>query len=414
MNLFLWLTSSAAMAALLGLLALRALRELLGVPLRLPAPPDQEEPAAPSRRSPAAWPWPAVFAASLAVLWLGALAVHCIQTGGLAGFFPHYWDRFTTPGDASYYLFIAENGYVSQGEMVNAIVFYPLYPLAIRCVGTLLGGRYALAGVLISQVCYGFSAVVLAKLAKKECAHPGAALAAYWLYPFGFFCQGVFTEGLFLLLTVSGLYLIREKRWLAAGAVGLLAALTRVQGMLLLLPGAYRAWQACRAEKRCRWRYLALAGPLLGFGIYLAVNKAACGDFFAFRYYESIEPWWQTAQWLGRTVAQQYDMILAYPQLAAWIYWPQLALYFIGAALLFLGFYRRLDTAYLLYGTAYLGMCYTASWLISGGRYMLGCLPLYLVLGRIKRPAVRYLLLAAEALAFWQMYVWFMQGQAIM
>ena len=45
------------------------------------------------------------------------------------------------------------------------------------------------------------------------------------------------TESLFLLTTVSALYHIRRHRWLAAGAWGFLAALTRMQGVLVILAG---------------------------------------------------------------------------------------------------------------------------------------------------------------------------------
>ena len=91
-----------------------------------------------------------------------------------------------------------------------------------------------------------------------------------------------------------------------------------------------------------------------------------------------------------------------------------MALYFIAAALLITGWRRELDNAYVLYGTAYLGMCYTAGWLISGGRYMLGCLPMYLSVGRLKSHALRALILAAELVFFFLYNYWFMQGQAIM
>ena len=413
MRVFLWLSSSAAMAALLAFLALRAMGELLDVKLRPALEAQAPTPDGPGRRTLAGWKWPAVFLAGLAVLWLGAFLAYQRVMGTTAGFLPYYWKRFTQTGDSAYYLFLAENGYVSAGERVNAIVFYPLYPLLVRIFGGVIGGRYMLAGVVISQVCYGFSSVILAKLAVRECAHPWAALAAYWLYPFGFFCQGVFTEGLFLLLSLSGLFLLLRRRWLAAGLAGFLCALTRVQGVLLLLPGIYCAWRVCRRDG-WRWRYLAAGAPLLGFGIYLCINEAVCGSFFAFQYYESIEPWYQSVQWLGDTIVQQLDMAMQYPDLAKWIYWPQMALYYIGAALLLYGFWRKVDNAWLLYGGAYLGMCYTAGWLISGGRYMLGCLPMYLCVGRIKSPATRYGLLAAELCIFGLMYVYFMQGQAIM
>lgn len=411
MQTLLWIVSTALMLTLLGLIALRALAELLGVKARLPVPGKNRSAA---RLSPAYWPRPLLFLTPLVILWLGAFFGYAVLAGRPDGFLRYFWERFTTAGDGYYYKFIAENGYVSSGENVNAIVFYPLYPLLMRCLGTLLGGRTALAGLLISQICCGLSSVVLAELAKKECPHPGAALAAYWLYPFGFFCLGVFTEGLFLLLAILGLYLLRERRWLWAWLAGALCALTRTQGILLLLPGVYCAWRDCREKKRWSWKYLAAAGPLLGFGVYLCVNKAVCGSFFAYQYYESIEPWWQTPQWLGDTIAQQLDMILQFPDIADWIYWPQLVLYFVAAALLLAGYRRKLDTAWLLYGTGYLGMCYTASWLISGGRYMLGCVPLYLIVGRLKSPGLRALILLAELVLLAVYSYFYMQAQAIM
>lgn len=408
MNALLWTTSSAVMAALLSLLAIRALHELLCINIIK----DDWKSNASRLLSPANWPWPVVFVASLAILWLGAYVSYTAMYGE-NGFFQHFWSRFTEAGDSPHYLYIAENGYARAGEEINKIVFYPLYPLLMACLGALLGGRLELAGMIISQTCYGLSAVVLMKLAKKDCAHPGTALCAYWLYPFGFFCLGIFTEGLFLFLTILGLYLIRIRKWVAAGIVSLLCSLTRTQGILLILPGVYAAWQDCR-EKGWNWRYLALAGSVLGFGVYLILNKIVCGDYFAFRYYESISPWWQTTQWLGDTIVQQRDMALKYPGLSKWIYWPQLALYFIVAYFLFVGYHRRLDTSHILYGTAYLGMCYTASWLISGCRYLLGCVPMYLCIGQVKDRKDRYIILFIEFVFFWVYYHWYIQGQAIM
>ena len=64
-------------------------------------------------------------------------------------------------------------------------------------------------------------------------------------------------------------------------------------------------------------------------------------------------------------------------------------------------------------GGAYLGMCYLAGWLISGGRYLFGCLPLYLIGASLPRP-LRWILAAVSAFFLWKMGVWYMQGQAIM
>ena len=404
MELFLNLTASAVMLALLALLIGRAWQELVAGRFT-PRPPVHE---LPERRTAAL-----VFAASLAVLWLGAYAGHVLATGSLGGFFSHFWERFTVEGDAPRYIFMAENGYVREGEYVNNIVFYPLYPLLMRLVSLPLGGRTALAGLLISQLCYALASVVFFRLACRLCERPVAALFAFWLYPFGFFSLGVYTEGLFLLLSLLCLSLLLQERWLCAGLAGLFCALTRSQGLLLTLPGVYLALRAWRQGRKTPHMVASLA-PLLGFFLYLCINKLVCGSFFAFSYYESQPPWWQTAQWVGKTVAQQWSMALAYPGIARWIYWPQLALYFLTAAVLFLAWRRRLDNALTLYATGYLGMCYTASWLISGGRYMLGCAPLFLVIAGERRPWLRYGVLSAELVLFLLFNTYFMQGQCIM
>lgn len=405
MDKLLWLVSSLVMVGLLLCLAGRGLKELFGLELALP---ERRE-----RVSLAEIPTPVIFFTALVVLWLGAFGGYLAVNGGsVEGFFAHFYRRFTEAGDSPHYLYIAENGYVGEGENAKNIVFYPLYPFLMGLLGKLLGNT-ALAGIVISQVCYGFAAVILARLLCRTCEHPGWGLAAFLFYPFGFFSLGVFTEGLFLLLTVLGLYFIQERKWLLAGLAAFLCALCRTQGILLLLPGIYVAWRDAR-EGRWNRKCLAMLGAVLGFFVYLCINKIVCGEFFAYQYYESIEPWWQTPQWLGKTLAQQWTMGLDYPGLADWIYWPQLFLYFIGAALLFAGWRERMDMPWLLYGTAYLGMCYTASWLISGGRYMLGCIPLYLCVGRLRGKTGRFLLLAAEVGFFCLYNYYYMQGQAIM
>lgn len=408
MQLFLNLTASAVMLALIALIVCRAVQELFG---RRPALPCRALPSggrAHSLRRDAA-----IFAASLAVLWLGVFLGHLLATGSADGFWQNFTARMTTGGDAPRYILLAENGYAREGENVNNIVFYPLYPLVMRLFSAFTGGRIALAGIAISQLCYGFACVVFYRLAELVCPHPRAALGAFWLYPFGFFALGVYTEGLFLLLSIGCLYLELRGRWLWAGALGFLCALTRSQGVLLLLSGVYLALRKLRRGSR-DVRMAAVLAPAAGFFAYLCLNKAVCGSFFAFSYYESLSPWWQTAQWVGKTVAQQLSLAQAYPGIARWIYWPQLALYFLGALLLWLGWRRKQPNALTLYGTGYLGMCYTASWLISGGRYMLGCAPMFLSLGSEPRRTLRLAVLGAELILFLLFNTYFMQGQCIM
>src|SRR5699024_2645726 len=123
---------------------------------------------------------------------------------------------------------------------------------------------------------------------------------------------------------------------------------------------------------------------------------------------------YQHAQWFGANLVQQFGMAQDYPGLARFIYIPQLVLYFVGLAALAFLLWRGTAPAAGIYALAYFGMSYLSSWLISGGRYLFGCVGLFLALGSVRRPALRAALLAGEGALFLLYAVYYMQGQAIM
>lgn len=409
MKLFLNLSSSAVMLALMALLSLMALRDLCGV--KMPRFLPVERPL--RTKKPRSWePWAAAFG-GLAVLWGLCFLAWLFQDWKGEGFFPLFYERFTVAGDAPHYLYLAEHGYATSGEKINLIVFYPLYPFLMGILGRVLRGNFALAGFLISQSAFCAGSHLLWKLASRETAKPWRALWVFWLYPQAFFALGIFTEGLFLCLSLGCLYALSRRRFGEAGIWGFFCILCRVQGMALLPAFVYAVWKEWRKSGFRRSMAAILAIPA-GWGVYLLLNYLHTGDFFAFRYYESIRPWWQHTQWLGKTVAQQWDMSRGYPWLGKIIYLPQLFLYFIAAALLFVGLWRGLGAEWVVYGGGYLGMCYLASWLISGCRYMFGCHALYLSAGRFRHKWAWYALIACETVCCAWFYYNFMNGQSIM
>jgi len=69
-------------------------------------------------------------------------------------------------------------------------------------------------------------------------------VVAYWmLFPTAFFLMAVYTESLFLFLTLAAFDFARRSRWIIAALFGALAALTRLQGVLLVIPLAWMWWQ---------------------------------------------------------------------------------------------------------------------------------------------------------------------------
>lgn len=168
------------------------------------------------------------------------------------------WGRW----DAEHYIGIAADGYSGTEP-----AFFPLYPLLIHLVGRLLG-NLLIAGLLISNVASFVSLLYLYKLVEHEYNRQVAHRAIFYvsIFPTAVFFSAVYTESLFLCLTVASFYFIRQRRWLTAGAIGFFAALTRVEGVLLVVPLAIEAALALWAQRGDwrKWPVDTLVKPLVG------------------------------------------------------------------------------------------------------------------------------------------------------
>ena len=143
--------------------------------------------------------------------------------------------------DAVWYLTIAERGY---GLDAARPAFFPLYPLLARGAGAVLGSTL-LGGILVSLVAFGVARYLLRRLTELELG-PEAARAAVWLtaaFPAALFFSAVYSEALFLALSVGCVYAARTDRWAWAGVLGLLATATRSAGVILLVPLVILLWQ---------------------------------------------------------------------------------------------------------------------------------------------------------------------------
>ena len=278
----------------------------------------------------------------LAVVYLAA-ALYCAVTAG----------HVTWQGlfDAAHYRNLAElgyDGYIENGQHLF-LVFFPLYPWAVRAVHTLLGGGWDACAHLLSAGCFVGGCVVFARLMTEDIGWPaamrGLGLLAAW--PFSFFFAGVFTESLFFLLSVSAFYLIRRRRWWSAGLLGALAVLTRMQGMLLVLPWLAQYWldeRPIRKLRRRDWRglgtdmvrrLLPLVLLALGAGAYFALNWAVEGDPFRFAFYQR-DHWAQYPVPLSKCLAVILNELIGHGNdgFAAATLGPELAVYLLAAGAL--------------------------------------------------------------------------------
>lgn len=187
------------------------------------------------------------------------------------------WQRF----DTNWYIKIAERGYSADD---GSMVYLPLYPLLIRAVGVLLMGNDLLAALLVSNLALIGALYLLYELVRERWGVEvaGRTLVYLLVFPTAFFLFAAYTESLFFFLSLAALREGSRSNWALAGVLGALAALTRLQGVLLIIPLGYLWWVARARSKTGSardWRGAALllmplaTAGFLGF-LYLFVGNA--------------------------------------------------------------------------------------------------------------------------------------------
>jgi hypothetical protein len=358
-------------------------------------------------------------------LWLGrAPGTAQYDAAGLTTPFSPFGDLLAAPAarwDSVWYLTIAQDGYGDKQDHAQA-AFYPLYPLLMRAVGWVVGSPLA-GGILVSLVCFFGALVLLHRLVALELGERDARgtvlLVAF--APTAFFFSAVYSESLFLLVSVGAFLAARSGRWAWAGALGGLAALTRNSGVLLLVPLVLLFLYGPRADRvaapsppavgllaRVRPRHpptpqlLWLALVPMGLALYLGWCAIALGDAFAPYHAQAL--WQRHFEPLGAAVGGVRAAWLGLRQL---VHGSPVPVYFdenggdpfqaAGDSLMLLGFLvfalvacagalRRLPFAYGAYAAAALAMTLSypldAQPLMSLPRYIVVLFPLQVYVAR--------------------------------
>jgi hypothetical protein len=151
--------------------------------------------------------------------------------------FGSFGNLLTAPAsawDAPAYLLIAQHGYAA-GPYFSA--YFPLYPALVRA------GAWSPQATLVTAILVSLAALVVALylLHRLVAIDLGArtadlAVALMAFFPMAFFFSAVYTESLFLALSIGAFYAARRQWWARAGLAGALAATTRVTGLVVLVP----------------------------------------------------------------------------------------------------------------------------------------------------------------------------------
>lgn len=338
------------------------------------------------------------------------------------------WEKW----DAKHYIALAEQGYedyVENGQHLF-LVFFPLYPWIVRMVDVVIG-NWQVTCLLVSTLTFCVGSVYFYGFIKEEFGKEvgKGSYALLICYPFAFFFGGMMTESLFFCLISAGLFYCKRHKWWLVGVIGLLAALCRVQGILLFGVGMVEFFVACRPFSMLRekegkkllrafftkavWLFLVPIGNVIYFGI----NYAVEGDWFRFQYYQE-KHWYHETTWMGNCIGE----IIRYAtggetsnEIRASIWIPELIVFILALACIIYGLriHSLKNTAFLI---VYLVVNYSITFLISGGRYMLCALPMFVIMAQFgKRHKYVYGMMLLTGLLLQGIYfAGFLSGHQIM
>lgn len=322
-----------------------------------------------------------------ALLMVYAVVAVAVLADQPAGSFYGWLERWNH-WDGPHYLDIARDGYVTTDlhskDQRLWIVFYPLYPWAIRLVAVVLRDYLVSAHVvsLLGAIAAGLAFRRLAEL-DMERRLARAALVFMLIFPTAYFLHVVYTESVFMALALGCFLAARKRRWMWAGILGALACMTRVTGLLLVPALAVEALTQYREggrEFRREWLWIPFAGA--GFAVYLLVNYVVWGDPLMFQkvlkqywYKELASPWVGIATTWGniRGRGPSEGMLIG-----------ALETFFIAFGLACTVWsWKRLRPSYAVWMTLNWLLFTSTSFIMSTPRYTLSLFPVYLLFARL-------------------------------
>lgn len=317
--------------------------------------------------------------------------------------------------DGVWYLSIVRAGYEDSMSRATNIVFFPLYPLLVRAA-TATGMDAATAGIVLSNLFLVLGVLLLARLIDLELGAGPARRAAIYLlvFPTSFFFSAVYTESLFLVLTVAAFLAARRRRWWLAGCAGGLAAATRLPGVALVVPLAFEYLQQAKFQlRRVRLDALALAVIPVGLAVFAWYCASSFGDPLAFLHNQTL---WHgrpthAVPGLGLMIGVAKAILRPDPSIHPF----PLNLLYVASAVLAVGCivlsFFVLRPAYGIWGLVVLFISTGHGRIDSLPRYVLALLPMFAVLGLVgHRRGAHWVIVSASVCLLAVFTVMFVNG----
>ncbi|MBI2645376.1 hypothetical protein HYW94_04365 [Candidatus Uhrbacteria bacterium] len=321
------------------------------------------------------------------------------------GQFPqNYWQRF----DANWYLTVVEKGYFFQEGKRSNIVFFPLYPLIVKFASFFTGGNGAIAGICVSTIFALFSCWLLFLFAKKEYGEQTAWRSIFFFlaFPVSFFLISIYTESLFIFLSLAAFHCARSRRWLLATLCVALLTATRVTGLAIIpaLALEYATQHGYSLRALFSKKTLLFLLMPLGFFLFLGYQWMIFGDPLLFLNGQGA--WQRNASFFPASIASKFQEYIQEFSLVAdpnnpmplatrWIDVTFFILFIAG--IIFTWFKTSKPLA--LFSAGLLAIPLLSGSLLSMARYMFVAFPLFIAAGKtFQRPQTLFVTLFLSTL----------------
>lgn len=291
--------------------------------------------------------------------------------------------------DTGWYLDISQNGYSTIQNQVSQtnIAFFPLYPTLMRLIGSIVGNHY-IAGLIISNFCLIVACVYLYRLVKLDFDEINAIKSIKYLliFPTSFILSGVFSESLYLALTLMCFYYARKGEWHMVGVTGFFLSLTRSVGVLIILPLLYEVFMPLLKENKVIMRRENLKGIIIplfylslipvGTIFFMIYNYYVTGDFLAFMHAQVM---WQ------RHLTNPLEVLI--DAFSGNIFTTFEAAFAAISIIIFVIFYKKMRFSYWLFGM-YSIFVPLSTGIMSMPRYISVIFPFYILFADLTKNRV--------------------------
>lgn len=281
--------------------------------------------------------------------------------------------------DGAHYITIAKSGYQEQFQYA----FFPLYPILINIISKITGD-FLQSAILISLVSSFLAVNFFYQLVSIEFDKKYAqkAVLALLFFPMSFYLLTAYTEGLFLLLSVSTFLFARKRNLFLATITAALASATRPAGVAVVLGFLLYVYLSSGINRK---NWFVLLSPM-GILLYCLYLFGQTGDPF---YFIRAQLHWHSGFALpGSAIFHTFKQLLTAGFIANnFRDFLDFIMVIFGASLVF-RVWKHLSIDYAIFSIFSLIMPLFSQTLAATPRYLLTIFPAFMVLAFLKNQYV--------------------------